>query len=232
MILVFFLKLNPVQKTPLRMVARRFDFVGLSLLAVSIVLLLLGFQFAQSKGVGWKAPQTIIALLVGVALFVLGVVNELDTRRDPIIPPMLLKMRTTVVILIACFIHTFTLFAATYYVPLYFQILGSSATLAGLKQLPISLGASLISVVVSIIFKPKDYLYVTWGAWAIMTLGYGLMITFDTHTKIWMQEVVLVLTGIGIGSLFQPPMVMLQKALENVQSTQTATGTATFMFIR
>ena len=151
MLLIFFLNLNPIKKTPLRYAAKTFDFVGLFLLAIGIVLLLLGFQFAQSAAGGWKAPQTMISLIVGVILLVLGFINELDTPREPIIPPKLLQKRTTVAVLITCFLHTFTVFGASYYVPLYFQILGSSATLAGIKQLPISFGSSAVAVVVGII---------------------------------------------------------------------------------
>lgn len=214
----------------MREAAKTFDFVGLFLLAIGMVLLLLGFQFAQSARNGWRAPQTIISLIVGIALLVLGFVNELDTPRDPIIPPKLLKKRTTVSILISCFIHTFTLFGASYYVPLYFQILGASATMAGVKQLPISLGSSVTAIVVGfIIMKTKRYRPVIWAGWVILTIGYGLMILLSPSTPAWEAEVILLVAGIGIGTLFQPPLTALQAAME---IKYLATSTATFMFIR
>ena len=42
-----------------------------------------------------------------------------------------LKTRTTGIILTTTFFHAFAFFAGAYYLPLYFQVLGASATMAG-----------------------------------------------------------------------------------------------------
>ena len=87
----------------------------------------MGFQEAKTAQGGWGAAATIAPLVAGVVLLILGAINELYTKREPIIPPRVFKTRTTTAILVGSFIHSFTFMAASYYVPLYFQILGSSA---------------------------------------------------------------------------------------------------------
>lgn len=89
-------------------------------------------------------------LIIGGALLCLAAVNELFTTRSQIIPPRLFKVRfhkvlhdlhlityrtlqtrTTSIILITTFFHALTFFAGAYYLPLYYQVLGASATMAG-----------------------------------------------------------------------------------------------------
>lgn len=85
-------------------------------------------------------------------LLLAGAVNEVYTSRSPIIPPRLFKAsftlyrlaltrqqycilqtRTTAIILVSVLLHAIAFFSGAYYLPLYFQALGSSATGAGVK---------------------------------------------------------------------------------------------------
>ena len=87
-------------------------------------------------------------LTIGGALLCLASVNELFTTRSQIIPPRLFKVgfhealhgfhliihlqtRTTSIILITTFFHALAFFAGAYYLPLYYQVLGASATMSG-----------------------------------------------------------------------------------------------------
>ncbi|KAI5118065.1 hypothetical protein M0805_006328 [Coniferiporia weirii] len=230
LILLFFLHLNPTKKRPVREVASTFDFAGLFLFAGGIVLLLIGFQGAETAKKGWAAAETLAPLIIGIALLVVGAINEVYTTKQPIIPPRLFKTRTTAAILVSVLLHSFTFFAASYYVPLYFQILGSNATMAGVRQLPLSLGSSLFAIISGLIVsKTGRYRPVMWAGWVIMTLGYGLMIMLEENTSSAKQEVYLLIAGIGIGCLFQPPLIGLQASMP---LKDMATSTATFTLIR
>lgn len=141
-ILFFFLNLNPRQGRSLREHVKNFDFVGLGLIVAGVICLLLGLN---SSATSWSSAKTICLLSLGCVLIVLGAVNEVFTQRSPIVPPRLFKTRTTTFILISVFFHALAFFAGAYYLPLYFQILGSSATGAGVLTIPFSLGASILS---------------------------------------------------------------------------------------
>lgn len=157
-------------------------------------------------------------------------VNEVFTKRSPIIPPRLFKTRTTGITLVTVFIHAFAFFGGTYYLPLYYQVLGASATGSGIKMLPYSLGAAGLSAISGIIVtKLGDYRWVTWIAWAIMTLGYGLMIMLDDTSSTAAKELFPLIAATGVGCLFQTPLIALQAAMP---LKDMATSTATMGLIR
>ncbi|KAI3476461.1 hypothetical protein L1887_61959 [Cichorium endivia] len=62
-IIFFSLNLNPRPKLTFREACGEFDFIGLVMVVVSVVLILLGFNYAETKS--WKRPETISLLTVG-----------------------------------------------------------------------------------------------------------------------------------------------------------------------
>lgn len=140
--------------------------------------------------------------MVGIVLLIAASINEIFTTRSPIVPPRLFKTRTTAALLISTFIHALAFFAGAYYLPVYFQVLGSSATGAGvrlagyvyvfshfishvhLRMLPFSLGAAAFSALSGqIVSRTGRWRPVLWFAWAIFVLGYGLMTQLDDHSN-------------------------------------------------
>lgn len=65
-----------------------FDFLGLFLLIVGLVVLLFGFTFGETK---WSSVNAIVCLTVGCVVLGAAVAVELTTKRSPIIPPRLFK---------------------------------------------------------------------------------------------------------------------------------------------
>ncbi|TBU32477.1 MFS amino acid permease [Dichomitus squalens] len=227
LLLFLFLNLNPHQGRSWREHAREFDFLGLALLIAGVVLILLGFNFSENS---WDTPECIAPLVIGVVLLVAASANELLTKRSPIIPPRLFKTRTTALILISVFLHGFGFFAGAYYLPVYFQVLGSSATNAGVRMLPFSLGSAAMSIVSGqIVSRTGRWRPVMWISWAIMTLGWGLMIMLDDTANNAEREVYPLIAAIGIGCLFQTPLIALQAAMP---LKDMATSTAAFVLIR
>lgn len=213
-VLMLSLNLNPTKKRTFKEIASTFDFLGLILVTSGVILLLVGFQGAETAKNGWRAPQTIAPLASGFLMFVLGAINEIYTAREPIMPPRLFTTRTTACLLMGMLLRATTSMCASYYVPLYFQILGSSATLSGIRQLPLSFGSTLVSIFVGLLIKWKGrWRPILWTGYTIMTLGYGLMIMFEENTPTWKQETILLVTGLGIGCLYEPPYIGLQAAM-------------------
>ncbi|KAI0064575.1 MFS general substrate transporter [Artomyces pyxidatus] len=226
-ILFFFLNLNPHHGMSLRQHVQQFDFVGLLLLVGGVVCILIGFNSGETN---WSSAETIALLTVGCVLLLAGSINEVYTSRSPIIPPRLFRTRTTAIILITNLFHAVTFFGGAYYLPLYFQVLGSSATGAGVKMLPFSLGAALFSALAGIcLSRFGSYRIIMWFSWSVMLLGWGLMTMLDDTSSTAVKVVYPLITAIGIGCLFQTPLIALQAAMP---LKDMATSTATFGFIR
>jgi len=226
-LLFFFLNLNPHKGRTLKEHASTFDFTGLFLIIGGVVLLLIGFNFSETS---WSTPQTIAPITIGVCLLVAASVNELLTKRSPIVPPRLFKTRTTAFILISVFLHGIAFFCGAYYLPVYFQVLGSSATGAGVRMLPFSLGSAFVSVMSGqIVTRTGRWRPVMWFSWTIIVLGYGLMIQLSATSNTAEKVLYPLVTALGIGCLFQTPLIGLQAAMP---LRDMATSTATFGFIR
>ncbi|KAF8586490.1 MFS general substrate transporter [Ramaria rubella] len=226
-VLFFFLNLNPRKGKSLTEHAREFDFIGLVSIVGGVVCLLIGFNNSENS---WSAPATIALLVVGVVLLLFSAANEVFTKRSQILPPRLFKTRTTGIILISVFLHAFVFFGATYYLPLYYQVLGASATGSGIRMLTYSLGSSFMSAATGVLVsKTGDYRYVLWVCWGIACLGTGLMIMLDDTTSTALKEVFPLIAAIGIGGLFQTPLICLQAAMP---LKDMATSTAAFVLIR
>ncbi|KAI0040909.1 MFS general substrate transporter [Auriscalpium vulgare] len=226
-ILFFFLNLNPHKGMTLRQHAAQFDFLGLFLLVSGVICMLIGFNNSETT---WDDAETIALLVVGSVLFFLGGVNEVLTSRSPIVPPRLFRTRTTGIILITNLLHAITFFTGAFYLPLYFQVLGSSATGAGVKMLPFSLAAAAVSAASGILLtRLGHYRPIIWFAYAMMVLGWGLTTTLDDHSNTAKKVLYLLVTATGIGCLFQTPLIALQAAMP---LKDMATSTAAFGFIR
>lgn len=212
-IIFFSLNLNPRPKLSFREACAEFDFIGLILIVVSVILVLLGFNYAETKA--WNVPETIALLVVGGVLMIVFMTWEFKTNKKPIVPPRLVTTRTTSLLLISVLLHAFAFFAATYYLPVYFQaIFGASALMSGVYMLPYALITSIFSSVTGIgITKFRAYRPFLWAGWAIMVIGYSLMATLNASSSQARQEAFIGVAGCGTGFLFQTPLVGLMAAM-------------------
>ncbi|KAJ6473279.1 major facilitator superfamily domain-containing protein [Mycena sanguinolenta] len=227
LLLFFFLNLNPHHGKTLREHVREFDFLGLFLFVGAVVCLLLGFNQSQN---GWDKLATLALLFAGLVALAFGVAVEMWTDRSPILPPRLFKTRTTVLIFFTVFLHSFAFFSAAFYLPLYFQILGASATKSGVLIIPFSLFTSVTSSLGGyIVSRMGDYRPVMWFAYAVMAVGYGLMIMLDERTSVALQIIYPLIAGLGLGGLFVPPLIGLQAAMP---VRDMATSSTTFGLFR
>ncbi|KAI6162553.1 major facilitator superfamily domain-containing protein [Pisolithus thermaeus] len=227
MILFVFLNLNPHQSRPIRDQVAELDFVGLFSFVGGVVCLLLGFQFSQTS---WSDAKTIALLVVGCTLLVLGGVNEVITTRSAIVPARLFKTRTTAILLVSAVLHAITFFTASYYLPLYYQVLGASATGAGIRMIPFSLGTAIMSIVAGVLnSRTGKCRPIIWFAYATMTLGWGLMTMLDYNSNNAEKELYPFVATLGVGCLFQVPIIAIQAAMP---IKDMATASSAFMFLR
>ncbi|GAA5918773.1 hypothetical protein JCM6882_006808 [Rhodosporidiobolus microsporus] len=226
-LLFIFLKLNPHQPPKLAHLIATFDFIGLGLLVVGLAVLLVGFTSGESS---WSAPQTIACLVIGPLLLIAGCINEVRTKRSPIIPPRLFKTRTTAGILIGTLTQGFGFISLSYYGPIYYQSLGDSPLMAGVAMMPFSVGTAAIGVISGFILaKRKRCKEQIVASYALAVLGYALLATLDEKSSRAKQELYLLVAALGIGPLFQLPFIAIQSA---VSVAQMATSTATVQLLR
>ncbi|KAF7318123.1 Membrane transporter [Mycena chlorophos] len=227
LMLFFFLNLNPHKGRSFREHVQQFDFGGLILFVGGVVVLLLGFSQSED---GWNRASTIAPLVIGLVCIVGGVAFEAWTTRSPIIPPRLFKTRTTGIIFFVVFFHSFCFFCAAYYLPLYFQILGASATKSGVLIIPFSIISSVTSAAGGYIVSAMgDYRPIMWLGFGIMAIGYGLMIMLDEKSSLALQIVYPTIAGLGLGFLFLPPLIGMQAAMP---VKDMATSSTTFGLFR
>ncbi|KAJ9112554.1 hypothetical protein QFC19_000571 [Naganishia cerealis] len=189
--LYFSLNLNPTRKNTWATLARTFDFLGLALIMSGCACLVVGFSFASDHGWGDKA--TVALLVVGGVLFVSSLVNFLFTKRNAIIPPRVLKTRTTVFLMLASLL----------------QAIRHSTEEAHTLRAPLStVVAGQINSRLRIV-RP-----VLWVGYAIAILGYGLAIKYVAYGQsIGSQMVILIIAGLGVGLSLAVPLIMIQAAM-------------------
>jgi len=158
-------------------------------------------------------------------------IYELWTTQDALIPPRLLKNRTTGAILFASFFQTFAYTAGTFYLSLFYQAVnGSSAIMAGIYVLPYTLGSALVSIIASrYIFYTGRYKDMVIGGLGLSTLGFGLMISMNEHSKQLVQELFPLIAGLGMGLLFRSPFVAVEAAMYD---QDRAGSTGNFFLVR
>ncbi|KAI0044553.1 MFS general substrate transporter [Auriscalpium vulgare] len=243
-LLFFILHLNPHHGKTFREHVREFDFVGLLLIIFGVVCLLVGFNESETQcktsqlcprirsdeyaPPGVSAP-TISLLVIGCLLLISAAVWEVNTAntKSPIIPPRLFKIRTTCIILTTVFFHSLAFFTGAFFLPVYFQVRGASATKAGIKMIPCSLGLATLAALAGFSVRPLgDFRPAIWGSYVVATIGFGLLISLDDKSSVPVQEIFTMIAGLGLGGLFQVPLVGLQAAmpLRDLATTTTTMG--------
>lgn len=121
--------------------------------------------------------------------------------------------------------------AIEYYPPLYFQaVKGASPLRSGLLVLPILLTDSCAAFSAGVIIhRTGRYLTLIRIGPVIMTAGVGLYILFSRTSSIGQIIGVQILTGIGCGLLFEPPILALQAW---VPQERVATASSTYGLMR
>lgn len=118
-----------------------------------------------------------------------------------------------------------------YYLPLYFQaVRGASPVRSGVLLMPMVVVQALVGVAVGgIIFRYGWIRPVIWTGMALSTLGFGLFITLGPTTSLPNLVAIEVIAAIGIGAVFQAPLIAYQAA---VDTADMAIATALFGFMR
>ena len=228
-ILVFVLKLhNP--RTPMKEGLMAIDWVGSLLIVGGTLTLLFGLEFGGVQ-YPWKSATVICLIVFGVVIVGLFIVYEMFVAKYPIMPMALFKHNTSIAAFVLSTLHAFTFMGGTYWLPLYFQaVLGATSLLSGVYILPLALSLSFTSAATGAFIKRTgNYKIPIVSGMFIMTLGFGLFIDLGSETN-WAKIIVYqIIAGIGVGPIFQSPLIALQT---NVEPRDIGSATSFFGFLR
>jgi Na+/melibiose symporter-like transporter len=148
---------------------------------------------------------------------------------EPILPLSLFKNQTFALTSIIGFIIGAGMFGAIIMLPLYLQIIqGASATVAGLKLIPLMLGILFVTVTSGrVISKTGKYRIFPILGTITMALGILLMTQLGTNTPFWQIALFSMIIGAGLGASMQTIVIAVQNAVE-YKDLGIATSSNTF----
>ncbi|MGY3127178.1 EmrB/QacA subfamily drug resistance transporter [Agrococcus sp. UYP33] len=205
----------------------RIDWWGAALLAVGVVPLLLVAE--QGREWGWGSLMAIACYVVGAVGIVLFIVVERRMGDAALIPLQLFRNRTFSMATVLGVFTGFGMFAGMMMIPFVLQIVhGMNPTEAGLSTLPMILGLMIASIGSGqVIARTGRYSFFPVIGLAVMAIGYGVLVTLQFDTPLWMLLLGQLLLGLGLGQLMQTLTIASQNAVDP-KDMGVATSSATF----
>ncbi|KRL28042.1 MFS family major facilitator transporter [Limosilactobacillus frumenti DSM 13145] len=195
------------------------DYLGASLLVVSLILILVAVQL-----IGTISSLIVVALaIIGCGLLYWMV--RVDRQAvDPIVPSRLFTNHELVLDFLLFIIIWGSFIAFIIYIPMWAQgILGLSALLGGMTQIPGAftnfLGSELVPFVQD---RLNKYQLVSIGAFTIFVAFMGLMIG-GQHSPFWLLLILGAFEGFGVGLVFNILQINVQTDAE-LQDVPIATS--------
>lgn len=227
---VLCLKLN-IKRAPAKETLKELDWTGCFLIAAGAILFLLGLESGASHQHSWTSAYTLCMIIFGVFLLAAFMIWEWRFAKVPLIPIQVFASRTSRVALTIACCHSFVFIAFDFYLALYFQaVLGRSPIISGVLLFALILPLSLCTMATGMfIGKTGKVRPAIWFGCFFMTLGTGLFINFGSKLVIWKIILFQVIAGIGVGPLFQAPMIALQSV---VKQRDVAAANSAFTFLR
>ena len=186
------------------------DYAGIVLVGLGASGLTLATSWGGST-YPWASPM-IIGLFVGSALALAAFVWVESQAGEPILPIRLFRSPVFSVCCVLSFIVGFAMLGALTFLPTFMQFVdGVSATVSGLRTLPMVAGLLLTSmgsgVLVSRTGRYKIFPVV---GTAVMAVGFVLLSRMDAGTPLLAQSLYLFILGTGIGMCMQVLILIVQ----------------------
>jgi EmrB/QacA subfamily drug resistance transporter len=190
------------------------DYVGAGLLAAALSAIVLVASLGGTSW-PWGSTQTILVAVLGVAL--LGAFVAAERRAaEPVLPLSLMRNQVFAVAGALSLIVGFAMFGSITFLPLYFQTVDAATpTGAGLRLIPMMVGLLTMSIVSGqIISRRGRYRVFPIFGTAVMVAGLFLLSRLDVGTSIVTASLYLLILGIGLGSVMQVLVLVVQNAVD------------------
>ncbi|MFF8262420.1 MDR family MFS transporter [Streptomyces virginiae] len=203
------------------------DYLGITLVAIGSSALILATSWGGNE-YAWTSP-VIIGLFAGgavaLALFCLA-----ETRAvEPTIPMRLFRNPVFAVCSVLSFVVGFAMLGAMTFLPTYLQYVdGDSATISGVRTLPMVFGLLLASVFSgSVVSRTGQYRIFPIVGNAVMGVGLYLLSRMHPGTSTLLESLYMFVLGVGIGLSMQVLTIAVQNTVDYAD-LGTATSGVTF----
>jgi EmrB/QacA subfamily drug resistance transporter len=214
----------PVVKSAARAIV---DYLGIALVAAGASALVLATSWGGSE-YAWGSP-VIIGLfaggVIGLALFCWA-----ETRAaEPMLPMRLFRNPVFTVCSMLSFIVGFAMLGAMVFLPSFLQYVdGDSATVAGVRTLPMVLGLLIASIASgNVISRTGKYRYFPVFGSLVMAVGLYLLSLMDSGTGVLLTSLYMFVLGTGLGLCMQVLTIAVQNTVDYAD-LGTATSGVTF----
>ena len=221
------IKIPVKQNDSLQTKFKRIDVAGSVTLLIGLVLMLLGLN-AGGNLVPWSHPLILTTLPLS-AVTILAFLYIENHAEEPIIPVKLLFQRTVWSACLTNWFITMARFGLLFYGPIYFQVQGYSATQAGLRLVPESLGVATMSVVSGVVMRCTGRYYILHIViQAVFLCSLALVSTLKLNTPAWLPFFYFFLTGLGYSGMLTVTLIALIAAVD--QEYQAVITSASYAF--
>ncbi|MFI0982245.1 MDR family MFS transporter [Streptomyces sp. NPDC021093] len=205
----------------------RIDYLGIALVAIGSSALVLATSWGGNE-YAWGSV-TIIGLFVG-GIVALGLFCVVETRAaEPMLPMKLFANPVFTVCSILSFIVGFAMLGAMTFLPTYLQYVdGDSATVSGVRTLPMVVGLLIASIFSgNVVSKTGTYRIFPIIGSAVMGLGLYLLSLMGPASNTWLESLYMFVLGVGIGLCMQVLTIAVQNTVDYAD-LGTATSGVTF----
>lgn len=205
----------------------RIDWWGAALLVVGVVPLLLVAE--QGRVWGWTSIASIACFVVGILGLIAFVLVERRMGAAALIPLHLFSNRAFSMATLLGVFSGFGMFAGMMMIPFVLQIVhGMNPTEAGFATLPMIVGLMIASIASGqIIARTGRYGAFPVIGLASMAIAYGVLVTLQWDSPLWVLLLGQLLLGLGLGQVNQTLTIASQNAVQP-KDMGVATSSATF----
>lgn len=222
---VFFLVNVPPKKSENSYLAR-IDYLGVLLSCSFTITMLLGLNSGGNL-VPWIHPLPLTAIPLSILILITFLWWETKAVQ-PIIPVRILLNRTILSAALTNFLCDMLIMAAIFHVPLFLQVSGDSATVAGRKILPSPIGDSLGALGAGFYMRRTGkYLGLGILSVVLMALGTVLFALQSNISPAWYTSVGFFFLGSGYGAMLTTTQVACVAAVDHSQQAVAMSAVCT-----
>jgi EmrB/QacA subfamily drug resistance transporter len=210
----------PAEKAPLH-------YPSMALLVAGFLPLVLALQLDKSR-FPWDSPWT-LGLLAGSALLLALFALSALRASNPVLELRLFRNRVYATSIPALFFTGAGFISLVVFLPLFMvNVVGVSATRAGVSLIPVSIGLVLGSTLTGqIVSRFGHYKLQMLAGGALLAVGLFLLSRMSVDTGYWRVTLYMLICGLGLGPTFPLYTLAVQNAVEPRYLGQ-ATGTSIF----